>query len=446
MQCSSDSDSILGVFYDGCQNTNISILSRDGREIISYHLGDLTGKKSDGRSPKPLIDKLSINDFSACAWPFKNTISSNEEQLGKIRSQFHTVTHHFQNFDANLFSPDIFQAFVQSIPLPHEWWGYPESLAAFSYFTSGKTKGSIILVYDQPTWNSPFFGGVFLGKGCSLQALELFHQGTHCCFSSFWNAVSLMIDLNPYNARPQVELLAAGSEPNSRCIDILYDIFVNDFGELSSGIKWNVSQAEMLSPLLLINETLFSDFRDKMSKFSKGCIAASLQSLLLAHLQEIIDKLAAAGLSDSIYLAGELFQSPQLRANLMAQSGFDTVFMSTVNAKREASAGAALLSWGKHYGELPCLRESATRLKCFTAPKEDFLYEEKLKDFAEKVASHITKKDQEIDKLQEIVNKKNQEIERLQGAVIASMSFRNCIRILPSACFFGFQRRFLKLC
>jgi len=332
--------SILGVHYNGCHDTSVAAVGPDGSTLFACSLERLSRVKGDSRPPQPLLELLPLDRFLACALPF---FKNSPDITTRIKvAKFHRTLHGIPGREIPSF-PESFMDVIESIPLPLEWHGHQNSHAAAAYYSSGFNQ-AVVLVYDGGMYQCPWFGGVYVGAGDTLVEHEMFSTLTNCSIASFYAIITSALGFRPLRHEGKIMGLAAYAAPDTECIAILNDFFVNHYEIIETAFLWFDSFSFIKSALTVRDDYILSLINSKLSSFSREVIAASLQRLLENHVLEIVEKIVNEFGNTNICLAGGLFANVKLNQYILSHPKIEKMHVFPAMGDEGTSLGAAFCS------------------------------------------------------------------------------------------------------
>jgi len=327
--------SVLGIHYNGHQDTAIAIVAPDGTPVFALALERVSGQQRDGNAPHallkhipwPRIRCIAVSADSKLLKPAPHegqllSVALTKERAngGRLRTGFHD---YLANFPVNAVFVDH--------QLAH---------AASAFWGSGFDE-SVCFIYGGPTPNCPWFGGFYQASRLTgIRALEQFSGLRHANLTVLLAFVTALLGYTPCKHEGKLTGLAAHGKSTPECLEVLQRWFGQEFDQIESTMRWANAEWDTASGIH-INKKRIQPYLQEISIFSPEDVAASLQSFAEMHISDILRNARQSGWeNDSICLAGSLFSNVKINQRI-AGAGFDRFYVAPAMTDDGSALGAA---------------------------------------------------------------------------------------------------------
>jgi carbamoyltransferase len=330
---------ILGINYSGFHDTSISLVSQDGTIEGAISLERLSREKQDGRLPNLLLNNINFDEVSDIA------ISTNKYfEKNKKSSLLHPQK--LKNIrDLNFTHQKEFYDFIDTLPdkqihfIDHEL-----SHASSAFWLSGFDE-AVCLVYDGGMYNTNIFGGLYkCSKKDGIELIDGFDINQYAKITTLYSVITAILGFTPNKHEGKITGLAAFGQYDKKCIEILTDLFINNYDELESTLEWLFSYSDEVTPIFFKHTTKLDSIKKRFKNISKEVIAYNLQYITEEHILNILKSANEQNwLHKNICLAGGLFANVKVNQKISEFDifKFDNIFIAPPMGDDGTAIGAA---------------------------------------------------------------------------------------------------------
>ena len=339
---------ILGLNYSGVHDSAVALVSPAGEVLSACALERLSRVKQDGRPPDALLARIDWNEIASVA------VSTDEAIWSPVdpNSKLHPTPLPDPRIDF-LRHEQPFYDLLAALPKPKQFVCHHLSHAASAFWLSGFDE-ALCLTYDGGMFNSPWFGGLYrAGRQDGIEPLDRFPASHYAKITSLYTFVTAMLGFTPNKHEGKVTGLAAYGRPNSRCRELLEELFTVDFRTAELVLEWFHGYSAETPPVFWVHQSRQEPLRGRFNGFSREDIAYAIQEMAEEHIVEILRRAADFGWrSSAICLAGGLFANVKINQRVK-KAGFAQVFIAPPMTDDGTALGAALVLASREQGFSP---------------------------------------------------------------------------------------------
>ncbi len=337
--------SILGLNYSGVHDTTIAIVSPTGEIVFASSLERISRVKQDGRLPSQLLENFPWDRIAKVAVSTHAEVWIPENTRSLVHpSPLQIPRNEFLQHGAKFYE------YLDTLPAPKKFVCHELSHVSSAFWLSGFEQ-SLCFSYDGGMFNCPWFGGLYhadLNKG--IQPLDRFAASHYAKITSLYTVVTALLGFTPLKHEGKITGLAAYGKPNTRCCEILEDLFYQDYYLMEMMVEWIYPYSSEINPIFMVHEERKKLLIDKFQGISREDIAATLQHISEEHIISILNNALKQGWNyESICLAGGLFANVKINQKIK-EFGFKNIFIAPPMTDDGAALGAALYVASKNPG------------------------------------------------------------------------------------------------
>jgi len=329
---------VLGLNYSGVHDSAVALVRHSGEVVSACALERLSRAKQDGRPPDPLLAHID--------WDAIETIAVSTEEWAWSPA-YPVSTLHPKPLSAPrdnfLVHEPPFYDFLDKLPRPKRFVCHHLSHAASAFWLSGFEE-ALCLTYDGGIFNSPWFGGLYrASRAHGLEPLDRFPASHYAKITSLYTIVTALLGFSPNKHEGKITGLAAYGCPNSKCRDLLEELFTVEIRGAEEVSEWFHSYSSQIPPALWVHEPRRQELLARFEGLRREDVAHAVQQMAEEHVAEILRRARNLGWrSPAICLAGGLFANVKVNQRVK-ETGFQQIFIAPPMTDDGTALGAALM-------------------------------------------------------------------------------------------------------
>jgi carbamoyltransferase len=331
---------ILGLNYSSYHDSSIAIVDTNNRVHFAASEERYSRIKKDGRFPVKSLAQIDAVAFDSVAIPYLEhspTKDAYEEPL--FKGIFYDAKNIISPF------PEVWKKNISSLGKPISYFDHHDSHAAAGIFFSGFERCNII-TSDFGADNTPASTVIF--KYTLADGLVKTHSADIRLYEplcSIYTFTTTLLGFKPNHHEGKLTGLAATASSSLAAQLELENVFREFLAERSLYncpiFQWEGRWNPDVSPELILNTTLSTNFRMKLSKFSDATLARAAQDIIEKKMLALLVKLDL-NLKDNLVLSGGIFSNVKLNLAIK-RLGFNTVYVCPPMGDEGLAIGAAVL-------------------------------------------------------------------------------------------------------